>query len=49
MAQSGRCGFYLAVDQPGKLQAGAPFELIPGSRQLSIPDAFNAKMFKNLR
>jgi MOSC domain-containing protein YiiM len=49
MAMSGFCGFYLSVDEPGTLQAGEPFELLPGSRQVSIPERFQAKMFKHLR
>ncbi len=49
MAQSGFCGFYLSVDQPGVLQAGEAFELLPGPRRVSVPERFNAKMFKNMR
>lgn len=49
MAQSGFCGFYLAVDQPGTVSAGESFELIPGPRRLSITESFNAKMFKHMR
>jgi len=49
MAQQGCCGFYLAVDEPGTLQAGEWFELLPGPRRLGIPERFNAKMFKHLR
>jgi MOSC domain-containing protein YiiM len=49
MAQQGCCGFYLAVDEPGSLQAGEPFELIAGPRRLGIPESFKAKMFKHLR
>ncbi len=49
MAQSGFCGFYLAVDQPGSLQAGQGFVLHKGSRRVGIPERFNAKMFKHLR
>jgi len=49
MAQHGYCGFYLAVDEPGTLQAGERFELLPGPRRLGIPERFNAKMFKHLR
>lgn len=49
MAQSGYCGFYLAVDEPGHLQAGEGFTLMAGPRRLSIPEAFKAKMFKHLR
>lgn len=48
MAQTGRCGFYLAVDQPGTLQAGEDFTLVPGPRRASIPERFAAKMFKHL-
>jgi len=49
MALSGFCGFYLSVDQPGTLQAGEPFELLPGPRRMGIPERFNARMFKHLR
>ena len=49
MAQSGFCGFYLSVDQPGSLQAGQGFVLHPGSRRVGIPERFNAKMFKHMR
>jgi len=49
MAQLGCCGFYLAVDEGGSLQAGEPFELLPGPRRLGIPEIFNARMFKHLR
>ncbi|MDD5332584.1 MAG: MOSC domain-containing protein [Rhodoferax sp.] len=49
MAQSGYCGFYLALEQAGHLSAGEPFELLPGPRRLSIAESFQAKMFKHLR
>ena len=49
MALSGFCGFYLSVDEPGTLQAGESFELLPGPRHASIPQRFQAKMFKHLR
>jgi MOSC domain-containing protein YiiM len=49
MAQSGLCGFYLSVDQPGTLQAGETFALHQGPRRVSIPERFNAKMFKHMR
>ena len=49
MAQSGFCGFYLAVQTPGTLCAGQAFELIPGRRNVSIPALFAAKMSKHLR
>ena len=49
MAQHGCCGFYLAVDEPGVVGAGESFELVPGPRRLSVPESFNAKMFKHMR
>lgn len=49
MAQSGHCGFYLAVDEPGTLQAGEAFTLVPGSRQTSVAQMFQTKMFKHMR
>ena len=44
MAQSGYCGFYLAVIRPGRLRAGMGFRLEPGPRELSIPELFRAAM-----
>ncbi|MDE2593752.1 MAG: MOSC domain-containing protein [Burkholderiales bacterium] len=44
MAQSGYCGFYLSVLQPGTLAAGESYELIPGQREVSIAELFKAKM-----
>ncbi|MES2947467.1 MAG: MOSC domain-containing protein [Pseudomonadota bacterium] len=49
MAQSGFCGFYLSVDEPGTVQAGESFELLPGPRHVSIPQRFQAKMFKHMQ
>ena len=49
MAQSGFCGFYLAVQTPGVLRAGESFELVAGRRSVSIPQLFAAKMAKHLR
>lgn len=49
MAQQGCCGFYLAVEEPGYLQAGESFELIPGPRRLDIAQMFAAKKSKHLR
>jgi MOSC domain-containing protein YiiM len=43
MAQSGYCGFYLAVKRPGRLQAGEHCELVPGARELGIMELFRAK------
>ena len=49
MAQTGFCGFYLAVKTPGTLRAGDAFELIPGRRGVGIPALFAAKLAKHLR
>jgi MOSC domain-containing protein YiiM len=49
MVQSGRCGFYMAVEQTGRLQAGAPFQIIPGSRSVSVAQALQHKAWKHLR
>ena len=49
MAQSGYCGFYLAVERPGALVAGESFELQAGPRQMSIAQRFSNKVFKHLR
>lgn len=49
MAQQGCCGFYLAVQEPGNLQAGEVFELVPGPHQMSIPESFRLKMHKHQR
>lgn len=49
MAQSGFCGFYLAVQTPGPLQAGDAFELRPGPRSLSVAQAFAGKRWKHMR
>ena len=49
MVQSGRCGFYLAVERAGKLQAGETFILQAGAQQTSIAQALEHKAFKHLR
>jgi MOSC domain-containing protein YiiM len=49
MAQSGFCGFYMAVEEPGSVQAGQTFELRPGQRGLGIAQAFAGKRWKHLR
>lgn len=49
MVQQGCPGFYLAVAQPGTLEAGQTFSLRPGPRGLSVRDAFAAKRGKYLR
>ena len=49
MVQSGRCGFYLAVEVPGRLRAGEAFGLEAGARETSIAQALQHKAFKHLR
>lgn len=44
MAQSGYCGFYLAVREPGWIAAGETYELVPGPRDVSIRELFQARM-----
>jgi len=44
MVQSGFCGGYLAVMQPGYLQAGDEIEIIPGPREVNLRELFLAKM-----
>lgn len=46
MAQSGYCGFYLAVKREGTIAAGEAFELLPGPREVGIAELFKAKMRK---
>jgi MOSC domain-containing protein YiiM len=49
MVQSGRCGFYLAVEQTGRLLAGASFQIIPGPRSTRVTEALQHKAWKHLR
>ena len=49
MVQSGCCGFYLAVESAGTLRPGESFELVAGSRQMSIAQALAFKRHKHLR
>ncbi|MBI3155517.1 MAG: MOSC domain-containing protein [Burkholderiales bacterium] len=44
MVQSGFCGSYLAVVEPGTLRAGDPIELIPGPREVNLRELFRARM-----
>lgn len=46
MAQSGYCGFYLAVKREGRIAAGEAFELIAGPREVGIVELFKGKMRK---
>lgn len=48
MVQSARCGFYLAVDVPGRMQTGETFELLPGPRAISVAQALAYKARKHL-
>jgi MOSC domain-containing protein YiiM len=49
MVQSGRCGFYLAVEQGGALQAGTRCQVLAGSRSTRVSDALRHKALKHLR
>lgn len=49
MAQTGFCGFYLAVKTLGVLRAGDAFDVVPGRRSVGIPALFAAKLSKHLR
>ncbi len=44
MVESGWCGFYLAVREPGTLCAGQSFELVPGPREVLISELFRSQM-----
>lgn len=44
MVQSGYCGSYLAVVEPGQLAAGDTIELVPGPRQVNLRALFKARM-----
>ncbi len=48
MAQNAWCGFYLAVRVPGSLQAGESFELVPGPREVGIPELFKSRVAKKI-
>lgn len=47
MVQSGSCGFYLAVRQPGTIAAGEAYTLVPGPRQVTIRELFLAVRAKH--
>ena len=44
MVQSGYCGAYLSVVQPGHVSAGDGIELQPGPREVNVRDLFKARM-----
>jgi MOSC domain-containing protein YiiM len=44
MVREANCGVYLAVDQPGHIQTGETFQLVPGPRRQSLVGLFKARM-----
>jgi MOSC domain-containing protein YiiM len=44
MAQSGFCGAYLGVLEPGELRAGDAVVLEPGPREVNLRELFRARM-----
>ena len=44
MMANGWCGFYLAVRVPGSLRAGETFDLVPGPREVGIPELFRSRV-----
>ncbi len=44
MVQSGYCGAYLAVVEPGTVSAGDALQLRPGPREVNLRELFRAKM-----
>ena len=44
MQQSGFCGAYLGVIEPGTVTAGDPIRLEPGPRELALRDLFKARL-----
>ncbi|EHR69037.1 hypothetical protein BurJ1DRAFT_0139 [Burkholderiales bacterium JOSHI_001] len=44
MNQSGYCGAYLAVLQPGTLQAGDEIRLVPGPREVNLLELFRSRV-----
>ncbi len=46
MVQSGFCGSYLAVIEPGTVTAGDSFTLLPGPREVNLRELFRARMGK---
>jgi MOSC domain-containing protein YiiM len=43
MVQSGYCGSYLFVVEPGQVSAGDPVELIAGPREVNLRELFKAR------
>lgn len=44
MAQSGYCGSYLAVVEPGSVAAGDALALVPGPREVNLRELFRARL-----
>ena len=44
MGQSGYCGVYLGVLEPGSVRAGDPIQLEPGPREVNLRELFRARM-----
>jgi MOSC domain-containing protein YiiM len=44
MTQSGYCGSYLAVINPGTVRAGDEIEIVPGPREVNLRELFRARM-----
>lgn len=44
MVQSGWCGFYLAVLEPGHVAAGDAFEVEAGPREVNVVELFRSRM-----
>jgi MOSC domain-containing protein YiiM len=44
MSQSGFCGAYLGVIEPGRVQAGDPIRLEPGPREVNLRELFRSKL-----
>lgn len=44
MAQSGYCGSYLGVVEPGQVRAGDALRLEPGPREVNLRELFRARM-----
>ena len=43
MQQSGYCGAYLTVIEPGSIAAGQPARLVPGPREVNLLELFRAR------
>lgn len=43
MLQSGYCGAYLTVIEPGSVAAGDPVQLMPGPREVNLRELFRAR------